>query len=452
MKKLFFLVVIFCFSLAASACKYDLKVSTESEKEAKLVFLKYRGFELDTIEKFSVDKLHDFKRPLRDLDTGLYVISMSNEVKRMFFITKTEDVEIKLVRYEYFDDLKVSSIENKLLDSLLGIYNGAISEIDRATTEINQMPKTKKYYFTKTDSLADIRDRKYLELNERIEHFCADSRKSLTVKYFRPLFLVNGRKETGVVRNGYETDEAYQFDHFWDKISFPNRVLATHPMYYSKIDEYFMRYAEKTNEGLLAAADLIVATTDNNPAIRENVVRYILRLFERNTNEDFYLQASEKYLNSCEGEAGFASEKELIEKIKSLQVGKVAPDITVTQLGGEKKSLSSLKGNPVILVFWASWCPHCMEELPEIKKQYEALKAKNVQVMAVSLDEDAAAWTSAINSLGISDWIHSCEFKKWKSPPALAYNIHRTPTLYIIDSDGTIKAKDVNIKNLVMYF
>lgn len=73
-----------------------------------------------------------------------------------------------------------------------------------------------------------------------------------------------------------------------------------------------------------------------------------------------------------------------------------------------------LKSDYVLLVFWASWCPHCVQEIPRLKMVLEQLKDKKIAVVFISLDEEESAWKSFIYQQKLDNYIHLCDFKKWK--------------------------------------
>lgn len=455
MRKITRLVLLMSAALASVSlgAKDKLLTVLNSTDSVQTVYLcKFNGDVADTLKTFNLAQGKSVRQSLKDLDTGMYVLSTTRKVQRTFFIAKSEDVNATYRNEVGLETVDIDSWENRMLDSLQGLHTGLAAEGDMLLGQVNQLPRIKKNYYSLTDSLMLLREAKLANLNAALLKFGRDNSESNAIKYLLPLFLAPYRSERHGWLKEYETEESFQIVHFWDKLIEPNRVITSHPYYYSRIDEYFMRYAEKSEEGLLAAGDRVIATVTNNPVAQSAVTKHILKLFERNTSEDFYLRAIDHFLSSCESDVAYADEFETMQRIKSLQVGLPAPEITLLKLGGEKEKLSSFKGQPVVLVFWASWCPHCLEELPEIKKQHEALKERNVRVVAVSLDEDASSWINVMNAQGISDWTHSCEFKKWKSEAAIAYNIHRTPTLYVIDAEGIIRGKDVAPRNLLAYF
>jgi len=113
------------------------------------------------------------------------------------------------------------------------------------------------------------------------------------------------------------------------------------------------------------------------------------------------------------------------------------------------KSIYDVKANKKIVIFWSSTCSHCEKELPEILEKYPQLKSQNIEVIGLSLDSDKDSYTNKIKSL---PWINDTELKGWYSSYAETYNVHATPTYYILDSDNKIIAKPDHAKDVITYF
>jgi cytochrome c biogenesis protein CcmG/thiol:disulfide interchange protein DsbE len=73
-----------------------------------------------------------------------------------------------------------------------------------------------------------------------------------------------------------------------------------------------------------------------------------------------------------------------------VQVGKPAPAFTLTDVDGHRVSLSQLKGKPVLINFWATWCVPCRDELPLIRDEYLAHRAEGLSVVAVNFGDESA--------------------------------------------------------------
>lgn len=127
-----------------------------------------------------------------------------------------------------------------------------------------------------------------------------------------------------------------------------------------------------------------------------------------------------------------------------LQPGSPAPDFTLTDMDGKSYSFSSFRGQYVVLDFWASWCPDCRNDIPEMKRLHE-LYGKNVQFIGISFDDKKENWKNCVESNEMN-WIHLSELKKWKETDiSNLYNIKWLPTTYIIDKEGNVILSTVMI-------
>ena len=118
-----------------------------------------------------------------------------------------------------------------------------------------------------------------------------------------------------------------------------------------------------------------------------------------------------------------------------------APAFELPGLDGKKRSLASLKGKVVLLHFWATWCPPCLEELPSLYRLQSAIKDPAFELVTVSVDDSAKI---------VSDF-----FKKHRVPPlpvlvdpskksAKAYGTTKFPESYLIGKDGKVLYRFVN--------
>lgn len=145
--------------------------------------------------------------------------------------------------------------------------------------------------------------------------------------------------------------------------------------------------------------------------------------------------------------------KNIKDKLKAeelLKIGNVAPEITLNNTDGQVVTLSSLKGKTVLIDFWASWCGPCRKANPEIRKVYQKFKNKGFEIYGVSFDRDKQAWLNAIK-MDKLDWINVSDLLYWQSPLAKLYNVEAIPYNYLIDKEGKIINKDVNIIELESY-
>ncbi len=131
---------------------------------------------------------------------------------------------------------------------------------------------------------------------------------------------------------------------------------------------------------------------------------------------------------------------ENIKRLKGVQVGSEAPEISLPSPSGEKLALSSLRGKYVLIDFWASWCGPCRRENPNVIKTYARFKDKGFEIFGVSLDQDRSAWLMAIETDQLT-WKHVSDLQYWNSVAAQAYQVSAIPMTFMLDKDGKIMAK-----------
>ncbi len=117
-------------------------------------------------------------------------------------------------------------------------------------------------------------------------------------------------------------------------------------------------------------------------------------------------------------------------------VGNTAPDFTV-QDADRKVTLSQFRGQVVVLNFWATWCPPCVQELPSLINMQGRMREKGVIVMAVSIDVDVDMYHRFIKERSVN--LLTVRDPEQKS--SALYGTFGWPETYIIDRNGVVRRK-----------
>lgn len=129
---------------------------------------------------------------------------------------------------------------------------------------------------------------------------------------------------------------------------------------------------------------------------------------------------------------------------KIISEGDHAPEFTLPSPDGKTISLSTLRGSVVMIHFWATWCPSCIEEMPTLEKLYQGLSGSDFEVLAVNVDENGSASVETFlrrNSLTLPVLFDP------GGQVAKQYGTFKLPETYILDRNGIVTYKVIGPHN-----
>ncbi len=196
--------------------------------------------------------------------------------------------------------------------------------------------------------------------------------------------------------------------------------------YLSLVEQYLLNYAD-SEQGIA-------------------ILRQTYYLFSTQQLEKIFSKMDHKTLEREEVAPVYAKFKLL----KQTEEGTQFTDFSALTPEGENLSLSDLVGQTdyVLVDFWASWCGPCRRSMPTIKEFYEQYQDK-LQILGVSLDNDEAQWKEAIQSLGLP-WKHISDLQGWQSVPAELYGISAIPATVLINKEGIIIGRNMEVEDIKM--
>jgi len=124
---------------------------------------------------------------------------------------------------------------------------------------------------------------------------------------------------------------------------------------------------------------------------------------------------------------------------KIVKVGDRAPEVRLQSMDGRTVSLADYRGKVVLVHFWATWCPPCVEEIPTIERFYQQVMGADIEVLAVSVDDSA----NALKTFLEKNKVHFPVLRDPGQKAAGSYGTLKFPETYVIGRDGIVRYKVV---------
>ena len=143
-----------------------------------------------------------------------------------------------------------------------------------------------------------------------------------------------------------------------------------------------------------------------------------------------------------------------LETYRAMKKGNLAPEISFITEGAEvltkeinnqASKLSDLKADYKLVVFGASWCPKCADEIPKINNLYSKWYSAGMDVVFISLDDSESDFKDFATKF---DFLSYCDYKKWGSPVAEDYYVFSTPTMFLLDIDNRIRLRPNSVRQV----
>lgn len=209
---------------------------------------------------------------------------------------------------------------------------------------------------------------------------------------------------------------------------------------------------DRVYEEMETAIDLMLSNLIKDEKKLNIVTDYLFNLLERHS----LFPAAEHLALKVLTKVNCTIDDDLAKQLESYRVmkkGNIAPDISFNEYtvlqnhtpNNASKKLSDFKNKYTIIVFGASWCPKCTEEIPEVVNLYPKLKSNDVEVVFISLDENNILFQKFASNF---PFLSVCDFKKWESKVVTDYYVFATPTMYILDSKREILLKPISAKQI----
>ena len=241
---------------------------------------------------------------------------------------------------------------------------------------------------------------------------------------------------------------------FFDHASIEDLALLYAPVYTYKLIDYLSLFKDMTldmdqqEEQFIEAVDQIMVHVSQEKELRGFVVEFLLEGFEMLNMERVQMHLADYYLDE-------ACESDIVELVlsrmegyKKMTPGEQAPDFILRDVEGKIHQLSRMDHSWVLVMFWSSTCEGCRKLLPDLHTWYLSENTLDLEVVAISIDTSAANFEYLYKQLD-PRWITAHDPLGWNGKVPSDYEVYATPSLFLLDRQGTIVAKPTSFRQFL---
>jgi thiol-disulfide isomerase/thioredoxin len=433
---------LFLFSLCAygnaSEKEQMLRVFFKLHPPAKLYLYSFYGVRSTRIDSATATITGSFDFHLKDLKKGFYRLFVNDTNYVDLILSDKESVELMVKGITLKKDTEIKkSVENKALWELKAFrlcYNNRKNEIflsfekykndpEKYTKARKSMDSLERYSNTFTYDLLNKNKGTYFSLTNKmiLSPLYTDS----------ALFLSRYKKDT----------LAFLRENFFNSIDFTKEELVNSTLLPNQYMKYLEKYVEYDEKGFKQAIDLILSKAVKNQMVYQLSLDFLLQLFSEAGPEIIFEYIVDRYYdkNTCN-----ASYSEKADKFRSLALGNELPDVPLRDFQSYQSIRSIYSENKLTLIyFWSSHCSFCSESLPLLIETYKEFHSEGLEALAVSIDESKIDWEAYVKTHSLP-WLNYNEYKGWDSEVVRKMMVNKTPTFFLVNSNGVIVGKNHN--------
>ena len=413
----------------------------------------FNGLKTYPISSSTIDEKGNFKLTYSKADYGVGYL-MSADEKPLFVILSGEDIEVVGASLSNIETIKIAKgQENKWFEQYA-------KEHPRREQALSAWVYLEKIY--KLDTLFSVQktpNKAIQSEKQRIKNEDLKFLNQLPKDSYISWFLPTRKLVSSVsVVAQYRTEEMPATIAAFRAMDYTDQRLYKSGLFKDAIENHFwlLENSGKSLDSVFLemqkSIDAMMASLIKDEKKLNEVTDFLFDLLERHS----LFQASEylaiKVLNetSCTINSDLAKQ---LESYRAMKKGNIAPDIIFSGdnfapgygQNNAPNKLSDLKNKYTVVVFGASWCQKCTEELPEIVKHYSKWKAQGVEVVFVSLDENKEMFKNFTSRF---PFISFCDYQKWSSTAAKDYYVFGTPTMYLLSDKRKILLRPNSVSQM----
>ncbi len=422
---------------------YELKGRIAGLTDGNIRIIDFYGNENRAIDSVAVADDGSFSYRFPDnARTGMYRLRWGRNLF-MDVIFNHEDIRFSTYAGALADSLVFKqSPENELYFNYLRKRNDNELKLELLHPLLTHYPKDDPFY----KKIETHYDQVNSELKEHVDKVIKNNPQTLAARLIkadftpRPPATFNEQEQINYLKV-----------HFFDNIDFTDTDLLFTSVLPNKLIQYLSLYQnnrlskDQLEIEFIKAVSVMMEKTAVNPEIYEFAMDYLISGFNSYGFDRVitYIADNINLDDQCYDEERRADLEQKVESLRKFAIGRKAPDFTAKALNGASITLSEIESDYTLLVFWATWCPHCTGLVTELQQIYLPDNRSKLEIVAVSLDDSEQELLSFLDG-GEFNWINISDYKRWQGELVQLFDVYATPTMLLVSNDLTIMAKPMN--------
>jgi thiol-disulfide isomerase/thioredoxin len=447
MKNFVFLLLMPLFFYAQSSIKGVLSAMPNTE----ISLFKYDSFNSISISSAITATDGSFNLQFY-LDNATIGYLLTKNSKPFIVVLSGEDIVLKGETLSHPETIKIIEGKENQLFGQYALEHPKREQALSAWDYLLKMYKTDTIFINKKSTIKKI-EREIISIKNEDDYFLKKLPQNSYINWYLPM----RKLVTSVpIVAQYRTKEIPKTIQAFRLIDYSDNRLYNSGLLKEVLESHFWLLEnsgtslENVNHEMKISIDLLLDNLFKDNSKLNEITHYLFDLLERHSLFEASEYLAIKVLNqtSCTLDSNFARQ---LETYRAMKKGNIAPDIIfdekayILHNNQSITKLSDSKASYKLVVFGASWCPKCTEEIPQLAHNYHVWKNKGLDVVYISLDDNKEMFESFASSL---PFISYCDLQKWNSKPVLDYYVFGTPTMFILDQSNKIVLRPNSVKQI----
>jgi len=448
MSLLFFFEVEAQNNMTLPKTGFHLEVTIPTQKNQVLYLGQYwkdKSYAIDSV-LLSGEGKGSFNNTER-LPEGQYFLHIKPSFQADFLVGSNEqDIMMYLNEHAFSENKVTGSIDTELLWEYLAKienFNKEITSLEISYTDTTSSEGKRTQLLQEIKQWEDKR-------NEFEAVFKKENKNTWAGKLITGLNPVELPYPQPKDQQEFLKNKKYGKEHYFDNIDLTDPRFWRTNYLNSRIDIYMKEWIDPTPDSLAVAASRLVAKTKSNDFCFKEMLS---KLFNESSSshrmgdENIWARLYEDYIKdnniSWINESQYTQLNSKYDLIRNNRIGMTAKDMMLQTIDSTQINTNKLLSEYLLLYFYDTGCGHCEIETPKLHSEYNSLKARGLEIVAIYIGSDKEEWKKFVDRHKLTDWINAADLD-YKSQHWLNYDLSGVPMIYLLDKNKEIIAKAIS--------